>query len=396
MEMPPDPQEQENWLELSKQYDHLREYSPDGINPRSETTTKSGLLFNVDKYKWLRQQEGLTHLKTIWLAAFNSFSKNDEAGAISVERWRKGITIASIQDEYDCHEEAHLELDTTQYPDYYTQLFDGLSSLSVGELEQRQAFERDPSNYVVGGISIQGIVVTIYIAIQGKDVANEWTNLDEKQLRTLKNYIWKSLVAAFPELSIDDPSGQYSDVSDVPDYFEIKLTRVGSQPKLKELIGMGFNDLFGILHPKPTRELPPGSRELQRPYIEKGYLIAPVEKNLATFLVSSGYLVILEPKLFLPSPEAETFRNPDLLVIDKGRAVVVEIDDTTHLVDHDNNRAPNVKKWKRDRLIDRELLCSGIPVLRVWHEEARETPEKVLTRIVQILESLGGGRLRYQ
>jgi len=395
MEMPPDPREKENWLELSKQYENLREYSLDGINQRSETTTKSGMLFNVEKYKWLSQQEGLTCLKNIWLAAFNLFSKNDEAGAISIERWRRGITIAGIQDVYDCHEEACLELDTTQFPDYYAQLFD-LSSLSVGELEQRRAFERDPLNYMVGGVSIEGIVVTIYIAIQGKDVENEWINLAEKQLRTLKSYIWNSLVASFPELSIDDPSGQYSDVSDVGDYFEIKLERVDSQPKLIELIGMGFNDLFGILHPKPSRELPPGSKELQRPYIEKGRLTGQVEKNLATFLVSSGYLVILEPELFLPNPEAETYRNPDLLVFDKGRAVVIEIDDTSHLVDHGKNRSPNVKKWKRDRLIDRELLCSGIPVLRVWHTEARETPERVLTRIVQILESLGGGRLRYQ
>ena len=249
---------------------------------------------------------------------------------------------------------------------------------------------------MVGQHSTAGIVVSIYIAIQGIDVEKEWINLDEKQLRTLKKYIWKSLVASFPELSIDDPSGLYSDISDVHDYFEIELVRVDSQGKLIELIEMGFNDLFGILHPKPSRELPPGSKDLQRPYIEKGRLTGQVEKNLAIFLVSSGYLVILEPELFLPNPEAKTYRNPDLLVIDKGRAVVIEIDDTSHLFDHDNNRSPNVKKWKRDRLIDRELLCSGIPVLRVWHTEARETPERVLTRIVQILESLGGGRLRYE
>ncbi len=135
MEIPPDPQEQENWLELSKQYENLREYSLDGINQQSKDTTKSGLLFTDEKYKWLRQQEGLTCLKSIWLAAFNLFSKNDEAGGISVERWRKGVTIAGIQDKYNCHEEACLELDTSKYPNYYIQRFD-LSSLSVGELEQ--------------------------------------------------------------------------------------------------------------------------------------------------------------------------------------------------------------------------------------------------------------------
>ena len=113
-------------------------------------------------------------------------------------------------------------------------------------------------------------------------------------------------------------------------------------------------------------------------------------------MTSSGYLVIYEPKIFLPTPEAEFHRNPDLIVFDKGRAIVVEIDDASHLIDLDNNKAPNVKKWHRDRIIDRELLCSGIPVLRVWHTEAREHPERVLTRIVQIFESLGGSRLQYQ
>ncbi len=84
-------------------------------------------------------------------------------------------------------------------------------------------------NYMVGQHSTAGIVVSIYIAIQGIDVEKEWINLDEKQLRTLKKYIWKSLVASFPELSIDDPPGQYSDISDVHDYFEIKIVRVDSR-----------------------------------------------------------------------------------------------------------------------------------------------------------------------
>ena len=393
--LPLDPKNEENWLELSKQYPHLAEYSKDGQIRNSYTTEKNGYLFSEEKKAWLKQIDGLISLKNVWLAAFEKFYKHENLRYIAPSGWRRCITIAGISSTLAAQGEARILLKTQDFPDYYKYLFSP-NEASEAQIEQRKAFESDPNNYVVEFEEISGVEITVHIAIRSTDIATEWSNLTDKHNQLLEECLWSALVNSFPELNVDDPSGQYCDLSDVFDYCTTHVKRIANPKELRSLINIDFNELHNILYPRPSASVQPGDESLKRPYIASGRNVSPVEKQLAIFLRSSGFLVILEPELFLPNPEALTYRNPDLLVIDKGRSLFVEIDDTSHLVDHDNGGRPNIIKWKRDRLLDRELLCCGMPVLRVWHEEARKTPERVLSQIVQVLESLGGSRLKYQ
>jgi hypothetical protein len=111
------------------------------------------------------------------------------------------------------------------------------------------------------------------------------------------------------------------------------------------------------------------------------------EEKLATYLLSEGFLVSLEPDLYIPQQSSEPRRSPDLIVIHKGRVIIIEIDSAFHF---------NVETYRRDRILDRFMLCNGIPVLRVWYEEVRDSPEKVMTQVMEIYESLGGGRFTYR
>ncbi len=127
------------------------------------------------------------------------------------------------------------------------------------------------------------------------------------------------------------------------------------------------------------------------------------EEVLTRYLLSEGFIVSLEPTIFFPQPDVKHHREPDLMVFHKGRAIVIEIDSRYHLVcdkDDPNNGTkkgdPNVKKWNDDRVMDKYFLCNGFPVLRVWYEDVRDSPEKVMTEILQVFESLGGSRMLYK
>lgn len=394
---PLDPREIENWLDLSKQYSHLASYTENGESANTTAATISDDLFPKEKQEWLRESDGLITLHNIWLAAFEKFHKHENLNYITPGGWKKCITIARIKSKHTSTAEATLELNTDKFPDYFKHLFD-IGDISEADKKKKQDYERDPMNYRVALNGIDSIEITIHIAIRSKDIAEEWKKLKTEHNKLLESCIWTALVNSFPELRIEDPQSQYNDfnLSDAVDYFSINVKRVSSPAELRSLINIDFNELHQILHPRPSANARPGDEALNRPYIFLGRNTSPIEKTLATFLRSSGFLVILEPELFLPNPEASTYRNPDLLVIDKGRSIFVEIDDTSHLVDHDNEGKPNNKKWKRDRLLYRELLCAGIPVLRVWHQEARDAPERILGQILQVLDSLGGSRLRYE
>jgi len=123
---------------------------------------------------------------------------------------------------------------------------------------------------------------------------------------------------------------------------------------------------------------------IDNPYRFRSFDSSRIESVLAKYLLASGFLVVLEPDMVLP--ELSTYRKPDLLVISKGRTIAVEIDSEFHLTQ---------AKWSRDRALDQAMLCNGIPLLRVWVSEVDENPEIVMTKILQIFESLGGKRMIY-
>ena len=125
------------------------------------------------------------------------------------------------------------------------------------------------------------------------------------------------------------------------------------------------------------------------------------EEKMCTYLLDRGFIVSLEPKIFFPDREVQNYREPDLLVFHMGRVIALEIDDRSHLVKNlfteDGKRRieANEEKWTRDRLIDKLFLLNGIPVLRVWYDEVDKHPERVMTEVIRLFDSLGGQRMNY-
>lgn len=141
------------------------------------------------------------------------------------------------------------------------------------------------------------------------------------------------------------------------------------------------------VRPMQTAEMPSSE------YRFMGYDMTRFEGRLARALQQAGYLVILEPSMILPTPEVQNYRRPDLLVVDRGRSIVIEIDDYSHIAPR--TRKP-VEQWHRDRLMDRELLCLGIPVLRIYYTEIEEGVERVISKVTRVFEALGGQRMMMQ
>ncbi|QNI92655.1 hypothetical protein SynBOUM118_02322 [Synechococcus sp. BOUM118] len=126
------------------------------------------------------------------------------------------------------------------------------------------------------------------------------------------------------------------------------------------------------------------------------------EEQLCGYLLQEGFIVSIEPDVFFPNTDTGR-RQPDLLVFQKGRCIAIEIDSKYHLVHMEDKPSINAKagevnvaKWKDDRQLDRMMLCNGIPVLRVWYEEVENNPEKIMSEVLNIFESLGGDRMRYR
>jgi hypothetical protein len=123
-----------------------------------------------------------------------------------------------------------------------------------------------------------------------------------------------------------------------------------------------------------------------------------VEQDLAMLLVEHGFLVSLEPDLYIPQQINNTRRTPDLLVIHRGRILVIEIDSRYHLIREDTRSVgmrrneANVEKWIRDRDLDRFMICNGIPVLRVWYTDVEKKPGEILSQVLQIFDSFGESR----
>ncbi len=177
-----------------------------------------------------------------------------------------------------------------------------------------------------------------------------------------------------------------------------KLNLVDDDDKLYEICKCTFPELTKVVKASgiklDTSSSRPGFTSLT-------LALTRNEELLCKYLLEQGFIVSLEPKVLFPSPEVSNFREPDLLVFHKGRVIAIEIDDLSHLekrrvkANKSVKIEANIDKWKRDRLLDRLFICNGIPVLRVWFTEVRESPEQVMTQVMQVFESLGGSRMNY-
>lgn len=139
--------------------------------------------------------------------------------------------------------------------------------------------------------------------------------------------------------------------------------------------------LFSIKSAKQRRQVKAGTR-------------SNAEYLVAESLTEQGFLVSVEPPFVFPVQQVDTYRTPDLLVIDGGRMIAIEIDDSYHLFGRDTRGA--WQQWQRDRDFDNLMLQHGIPVYRISVKEAMRNPVKVVSEVSKIFASLGGSRMRYQ
>lgn len=179
-----------------------------------------------------------------------------------------------------------------------------------------------------------------------------------------------------------------------------KFVLVGGE-EFYECLGMNFTEYKNILK---SQDLDEGLNATNiRENLFQGAGTSRNEEVLAQYLLSEGFIVSLEPSIYFPQTEVEHRREPDLIVFHQGRVIVIEIDDRAHLKcwkDDPKNGLKkgdaNIIKWQRDRDMDRYFLCNGFPVLRVWYEDVRNDPEKVMTEILQVFTTLGGSRMVYK
>jgi len=176
-----------------------------------------------------------------------------------------------------------------------------------------------------------------------------------------------------------------------------------SDPKIIRVAGDKFFNIRTIVQtyrPPIISEVRDGGSEIKS-RLFMGSTTKLWEEKLTTYLLQRGFLVSLEPDLYIPEQSTEPRRTPDLMVIHKGRVIMIEIDSGYHLTKEvgdgrSKRTVANVERYERDRAFDRYMLCHGIPVLRVWFKEVEENPEQIMTQILQIYDSLGGDRFSYR
>jgi len=193
-------------------------------------------------------------------------------------------------------------------------------------------------------------------------------------------------------------------VEDVFDGVSCKLRRIQSTSELRRICGLDFEALLGREGVLKGHKLTPVLKEkapeteakaeepveTEKPWKFLGKDVSPVEKQLCDQLRAVGYLVIYEPDLFVPEPGIDDpYRKPDLMVIDNGRILGIEIDDMSHVKDLETGKF-NWRKYRRDEDLRTYLLTSGIPLIRVWHLEVRDTPQQVVTKVVNAFHKIWG------
>tara|TARA_B100000674_G_C37898552_1_gene942559 strand:+ start:176 stop:1348 length:1173 start_codon:yes stop_codon:yes gene_type:complete len=170
---------------------------------------------------------------------------------------------------------------------------------------------------------------------------------------------------------------------------------------LKSVSGASFREISQIISEYRPSAQSSSAIKIDQGRFFKGTAPTSWEEILTGYLLQEGFIVSLEPDIYFPDEGVTGRRVPDLLVFHKGRAIAIEIDDRSHMVylrdspDGKHKKGEvNLEKWERDRMLDRMFLSNGIPVLRVWYVEVEKHPERIMSEVIRIYDSLGGERMR--
>ena len=398
-----DPRDEKNWQELAKTYKHLREWKEDN---HEEVETSKISFPSKERVDFLRSEEGLLALHSAWTVAVNQFSKLEAASFIDYRRWERMMTIAGLNAK---HESLQLCGGISFNYRCLPEKIQGKAcftpeKLTESEREQVDAHERDPMNYNVDFHSVGFLTITFKIAIQGFDLDEQFKRVTSSSGMStrLSEYVWDSLKNIMPWISPDTEHKQGEDtyIESFEDQFEgcsYKVEKVDSQKELIQICGLRFNQLFkhgGTLKPGPTHITSEGgSVKTIHTDVDtniQGKSTNKVEKQLTNHLRAEGYLVVLEPDIFLPDPGLKrSRRKPDLLVLDGGKCIAVEIDDMSHILDAETGEFA-WQRYQDDEDLRTSLMSKGIPMIRIWHKVVRDDPRRAVGLITQAFKNIWG------
>ena len=410
-----DPRDEANWAELAKRYQHLSDWSTD--QPLKSERTKATFI-KPETWKFLRTPDGLVRLHEAWRAAVWKFSKHEQASFIDAGGWERQMTIAGLTAEVEksCVSN-EISFNWSSMPSglRMKKMFSP-DELSESEQEQVEAYELDPENYNIVSHWIDFLEMKFHIAIQSTVLRDQFIELQKNISLTqvLADDVWESLRYAIPSLAPEDErifeesDGQREvymrGIEDAFDGIACRLIRIQNTREIREICGFDFNALLGKDGVLKSRKFVPVEREesavseidseglveVEKPWKFLGKDVSPVEKQLADQLRAVGYLVIYEPDCFIPEPGiTDPYRKPDLIVVDNGRMLAIEIDDMSHVKDLETGKF-NWRKYQRDEDLRTYLLTSGIPMIRVWHRQVRDTPQTVVNKVVNTFHKLWG------
>tara|TARA_Y100001933_G_scaffold261354_1_gene315910 strand:- start:819 stop:1997 length:1179 start_codon:yes stop_codon:yes gene_type:complete len=358
---------------------------------------------------WLRSTPGLQELDNSWISALYSLKKS---AYFTDKDWKKKEEKALIYNE--------LKADSFVAGISFSKKVD-ISSESVG-IEHYDEKDGSVSTHEI--LMDEGTVtykMTVHFTFGFKNsVADHFHAFPENIKKFLCAHIWstiknESILRVEESIAFDDfaygevpdksrPDGwiyhwDYREGGLVEYKFIVDYNIISNNDDLAAITGCGFTELCKI---NPKNNLHIKGSHLDGAYEKLTLKLGRWEEKLTGYLLDRGFIVSLEPKIFFPDREIENYREPDLMVFHMGRVIAIEIDDRSHLTRTKRWKSgkifteANIDKWSRDRLLDKLFLLNGIPVLRVWFEEVQDHPEKVMSEVMRVFESLGGQRMNYQ
>ena len=378
---------------------------------------------------WLKSTQGLLEINSCWRSALYALKKTGYFYEKDFKKYKKADTAYRELKEGSYLAGVSILLDdskikTYRYKDWAVD----------GETGESKECERED----LVGTGIYRIVLNLVFSFT-HDVVDHYLALPDVARQFLADHVWESLSRLDPflledgltsytftvkfydeefnlveltneqyEAKLNDPklrfykwSEEY-DTGPPLDYIlnPIEIEVLDDHQSLKSICGCSFPELSAILK---SSKLEFRGTHLDGSYEGLSLWLTRWEQKLASYLLEQGFIVSLEPSVLFPQPSIENYREPDLLVFNKGRVIAVEIDDRSHLMKKMYTKKggflgsdANLEKWERDRVLDRFFLMNGIPVLRVWYEEVDKTPELVMSYILSMFDSLGGGRMIYK
>lgn len=348
------------------------------MNNKNKTETSEFKTFDLgeEATSWFKSTEGLLFLSDCWTSSLYHLKLRGafEEEPSDYKELKNGSLLSGVRLEF----QTTLEIDSDGQPVRHDYLYRWVFTIGFHfKTKAKEAFERLSKNAKSIQLDKLFNLVGSHTAIRS---SKAFISIQTSRTGWLNSWIWDAQAGCSYEI------------------FEVAST----DSEFKKTSGLTFVELFSKLRTTTTDESPNGEAS-ENTSATKGTIRNRWERKLTQYLFNENFIVLQQPEVLLPGCPTGARREPDLLVIHKGRAIAIEIDDKSHLVAIEDKPKEGLKKgqvdipkWQKDRDLDRYMLCNGVPVLRVWYEDVDKHPETVMSQILQMYDSLGGDRHSYR